>query len=85
MLSIAVAVFVAYASLQLAARVADSQPSSGRLWLSLGAISMGIGIWSMHYMGMAAFQLPVAARYDWPTVLLSMAAAILASAVALFV
>jgi NO-binding membrane sensor protein with MHYT domain len=34
---------------------------------------------------MAAFQLPLAARYDWPTVLLSMAAAILASAVALFV
>ena len=46
---------------------------------------MGIGIWSMHYVGMAAFQLPVPVRYDWPTVLLSMAAAILASAVALFV
>ena len=46
---------------------------------------MGIGIWSMHYMGMEAFRLPVLVRYDWPTVVLSMAAAILASAVALFV
>lgn len=46
---------------------------------------MGLGIWSMHYMGMEAFRLPVPVRYDWPTVLLSMVAAILASAIALFV
>ena len=46
---------------------------------------MGIGIWSMHYIGMLAFRLPVPVQYDWPTVLLSLLAAILASAVALFV
>ena len=46
---------------------------------------MGIGIWSMHYIGMLAFRLPVPVQYDWPTVLLSLVAAILASAVALFV
>ena len=33
---------------------------------------MGIGIWSMHYLGMLAFRLPVPVRYDWPTVLLSL-------------
>jgi len=46
---------------------------------------MGIGIWSMHYVAMEAFRLPVLVRYDWPTVALSILAAILASAVALFV
>jgi len=46
---------------------------------------MGIGIWSMHYLGMLAFRLPVPVQYDWPTVLLSPLPAILASAVALFV
>jgi two-component system, sensor histidine kinase and response regulator len=46
---------------------------------------MGIGIWSMHYMGMEGFRLPIEVRYDWPTVLLSMVASISASAVALFV
>jgi len=46
---------------------------------------MGVGIWSMHYIGMLAFSLPVPALYDWPTVLLSLIAAIFASAVALFV
>lgn len=46
---------------------------------------MGVGIWSMHYIGMLAFSLPVPIRYDLPTVLVSLLAAILASAVALFV
>jgi signal transduction histidine kinase/ActR/RegA family two-component response regulator len=46
---------------------------------------MGIGIWSMHYVGMEALRLPVLVEYDWPTVLLSIIVAILASAVALFV
>lgn len=46
---------------------------------------MGLGIWSMHYIGMLAFHLPVPVQYDWPTVLLSFLAAVLASAVALFV
>lgn len=46
---------------------------------------MGVGIWSMHYVGMLAFHLPIAVRYDWPTVLISLLAAILASAIALFV
>ena len=46
---------------------------------------MGLGIWSMHYIGMLAFSLPIPVSYDWPTVLASLLAAILASAVALYV
>jgi two-component system, sensor histidine kinase and response regulator len=46
---------------------------------------MGTGIWSMHYVGMLAFKLPIPVLYDLPTVLLSLAAAIFAAAVALFV
>jgi PAS domain S-box-containing protein len=46
---------------------------------------MGIGIWSMHYLGMLAFELPVPVQYDWPTVLISLLAAILASVIALSV
>ena len=46
---------------------------------------MGTGIWSMHYIGMLAFTLPIPVLYDWPTVLLSLLAAIFASAIALFV
>jgi hypothetical protein len=55
------------------------------MWLVGGAASMGMGIWSMHYIGMLAYHLPVPVFYNTPTVLLSLLAAILASAVALFV
>jgi hypothetical protein len=46
---------------------------------------MGIGIWSMHYIGMLAFGLPVPIQYDWPTALLSLFAGIFSSLVALVV
>src|SRR5258705_2208940 len=39
----------------------------------------------MHYIGMLAFVLSVPVAYHWPTVLLSLLAAILASAIALYV
>ncbi len=84
-LSILIAVFAAYAALDLAGRVTAAQGSTRFIWLGGGALAMGMGIWSMHYVGMEAFRLPVAVQYDWPTVLLSMAAAVFASAVALFV
>jgi two-component system, sensor histidine kinase and response regulator len=84
-LSVVIAICAAYAALDLAAR---TTAASGRLriaWVSGGAIAMGLGIWSMHYVGMLAFTLPVPVLYDLPTVLLSFLAAVFASAVALFV
>lgn len=83
--SILIAILAAYAALDLAGRVTAARGIVRFLWLSGGAFAMGLGIWSMHYVGMEAFRLPVAVLYDWPTVLLSMVAAVLASAVALFV
>jgi two-component system, sensor histidine kinase and response regulator len=84
-LSILIALFAAYAALDLAGRVTAARGAARFTWLSGGALAMGMGIWSMHYVGMEAFRLPVAVQYDWPTVLLSMAAAVFASAVALSV
>jgi PAS domain S-box-containing protein len=54
-------------------------------WLLGGAGAMGTGIWSMHYIGMLAFILPIPVAYHWPTVLLSLFAAVLASVIALYV
>jgi PAS domain S-box-containing protein len=84
-LSVLIAIFASYAALDLASRVTFAQGAARSLWLIGGASAMGIGIWSMHYVGMIAFRLPVPVTYDWPTVLLSLLAAILASAIALFV
>jgi PAS domain S-box-containing protein len=84
-LSVLIAIFASYAALELAARVTAAIGRIRIAWLLGGATAMGVGIWSMHYIGMLAFLLPVPVLYDWPTVLLSLFAAIFASAVALFV
>jgi two-component system, sensor histidine kinase and response regulator len=83
--SIIIAVLAAGAALDLAGRVTWARDTARFWWLTGGAVAMGVGIWSMHYIGMLAFQLPVWVLYDWPTVLLSLLAAIAASWVALFV
>src|SRR6266704_7111684 len=82
-LSVLIAVLASYAALDLAARVTAAQGRIRSAWLWGGAAAMGTGIWSMHYIGMLAFSLPIPVAYHWPTVLLSLIAAILASVVAL--
>jgi PAS domain S-box-containing protein len=82
-LSVLIAMFASYAALDLAGRVTAVGGWTRAVWLLGGAGAMGIGIWSMHYIGMLAFILPIPVAYHWPTVLLSLLAAILASVVAL--
>src|ERR1700730_7127271 len=84
-MSVVIAILASYAALDLAGRVTAARGDPRAVWLAGGATDMGLGIWSMHYIGMLAFRLPVQVRYDWPTVMLSLLAAILASAVALYV
>jgi PAS domain S-box-containing protein len=84
-LSVLIAMLASYAALDLAGRTTAASGRVRLAWLVGGATAMGVGIWSMHYIGMLAFSLPVPVLYDWPTVLLSLLAAIFAAAVALFV
>src|SRR5690349_199641 len=84
-LSVLIAMFASYAALHIAGRVTATGGWTRVLWLLGGAGAMGTGIWSMHYIGMLAFILPIPVAYHWPTVLLSLFAAILASLVALSV
>jgi diguanylate cyclase (GGDEF)-like protein len=82
-LSIFVAMLVSYTALRLAARVATSERQATRMWLAAGALAMGVGIWSMHFIGMLAFSLPIPLAYDVPTTLASLAIAIATSGFAL--
>src|ERR1700693_3128223 len=82
-LSVFIAMFASYAALDIAGRVTAAGGWTRAVWLLGGAGAMGTGIWSMHYIGMVAFILPIPVAYHWPTVLLSLLAAILASVVAL--
>lgn len=83
--SVVIAATASHAALDLASRVTAARGAARAVWLIGGAVAMGIGIWSMHYVGMVAFQLPVTVLYDVGTVLVSLLAAVFASAVALWV
>jgi NO-binding membrane sensor protein with MHYT domain len=78
-------VIASYTALDLAGCVSasTSSPRKSWTWLIGGALSMGIGIWSMHFIGMLAFHLPVPVAYDLALSLLSMLIAIIVSAIAL--
>jgi PAS domain S-box-containing protein len=84
-LSVLIAMFASYAALDLAGRVTAAGGRTRVFWLLGGAGAMGTGIWSMHYIGMLAFILPIPVAYHWPTVVLSLLAAVLASFIALYV
>ena len=71
-LSVFIALLSAYAALDLAGRITAARGAIRAAWLTGGAFALGIGIWSMHYVGMEAFNLPVPVKYYWPTVMLSM-------------
>ena len=84
-LSALLAILSSYAALDLAGRVTASRGWARGIWLASGAGAMGVGIWSMHYIGMLAFRMPLPISFYIPTVALSLLAAIAASAVGLFV
>jgi len=75
-LSILVAVFAAYTALDLGGRVKGAQGGTRRVWLWAAAIAMGGGIWSMHFIGMLAFTLPMTMSYDVGLTILSLLVAI---------
>ncbi|MFO3706046.1 putative bifunctional diguanylate cyclase/phosphodiesterase [Xanthomonas codiaei] len=84
LLSLLVAVMASYTALHMAARTCASRGGIAAAWLVGGAIAMGIGIWSMHFVGMLAFRLPIPLGYDVALTAYSMLAAVLASALALW-
>jgi diguanylate cyclase len=81
-LSVLIAVWASYDALLLAGRVKVARGSARPVWLIAGSFAMGIGIWSMHFVGMLALRLPVAVGYDVALVTLSVVMAISSAAVA---
>lgn len=82
-LSILVAMLVSYTALRLASRVAMGESRHARWWLATGAVAMGVGIWTMHFIGMLAVSLAVPLAYRIPTTVGSLLVAIMTSGFAL--
>jgi NO-binding membrane sensor protein with MHYT domain len=86
MTSVLVAVFASYTALGISITVAHAIGRTRLIWLALGSIAMGVGIWSMHFVGMLSFSMPgMTMGYDIPLMALSVVIAIAASALALYV
>src|ERR1700726_4121027 len=75
-LSVLVASFASYTALGLSGHVGAAQRLARRVWLVAAAITMGGGIWSMHFIGMLAFVMPIPMSYDIRLTTLSLLVAI---------
>ncbi|WP_372070676.1 MHYT domain-containing protein [Tistrella mobilis] len=63
-LSVVVALFASYAALQTAGRIPTAGPRMRTVWITAGSVVLGGGIWSMHFIGMLAHELPFPVDYD---------------------
>jgi len=84
LLSLFVAILASYTALDMAGRVVTAHGRAALSWLIGGALAMGLGIWSMHFVGMLALNLPIPVGYDVGITLTSLAIGIGASMFALW-
>src|SRR3990167_5763568 len=86
LMSLCIAVFTSGMALQLAGVARDSETAWWRqVTILTGSLALGAGVWSMHFIGMLAFQLCAEVRFDLDVTLLSMLPSLAASWVALTV
>ena len=81
--SVLIAVLASYTALELTERISRG----GKIkigWLIGSSLTMGTGIWSMHFVGMLAYSLSVPVSYDLTTVIVSWCLAIIVSGVAFY-
>ena len=82
--SVLLAILGSYAALRASTRIEQLHDTASKLaWSSVSAITMGAGIWAMHFIGMLALSLPCRVNYDPLLTLASMIPGILAGGVAL--
>ncbi|WNS45219.1 EAL domain-containing protein [Paenibacillus sp. MMS20-IR301] len=85
LISYLIAVVASYTVLDLTGRISRTHGRSRWIWLLFGAFAMGMGIWSMHFVGMMAMSFQTPVSYDLGIVLISVGIAMLASLLALLV
>ena len=76
--SYAISVFGSYTGLVLAGQITNLRNTMDRTWLLFAAVALGGGaIWSMHFIGMLAYQPPIPVTYDPLLTVASLALAVL--------
>ena len=84
-LSILVACFASYTALDLSGHLGSARGFSRRAWLMAAALTMGGGIWAMHFVAMLAFIMPIPMSYDIGSTTRSLVVAIVVTGVGFYV
>jgi PAS domain S-box-containing protein len=85
LLSVLVATLGAYVAVEIAQRARAARGRRHLVWICGGALALGLGIWSMHFVGMLALQLPTPVWYDALLLAASVGAAIVGCAIAFII
>ncbi len=81
--SLAVAIMGSFTALRLTSNLRNLAAVQRKVHVAQAALAMGVGIWSMHFVGMLAVTLPITISYDPLSTLASALIAILVIGVAL--
>lgn len=82
-ISFLVAFIASFVALDSAAKIAASNKKAAIFWRITGGATLGIGIWSMHFIGMLAMKMPMPMSYHLELTVISLLAAIVASSLAI--
>ena len=82
-ISYLVAFIASFVALDSAGKIPLSSRKAALFWRIAGGVTLGIGIWSMHFIGMLSMQMPMMMSYDLWLTLASLGVAVIASATAL--
>ncbi|MDH3327440.1 MAG: response regulator [Gammaproteobacteria bacterium] len=83
--SLIVAGVAAYSVILLMERMSEKEGNTTKYWVMGGGFTLGLGIWSMHYIGMLAMNTPYQIEYDLGLTVASLVVVILMCFYALMV
>jgi signal transduction histidine kinase/NO-binding membrane sensor protein with MHYT domain/CheY-like chemotaxis protein len=81
-LSFFIAAYASYSMLSVSERLINAE--SKIKWLLAGSVTLGSGVWSMHFIGMLAFEMNMPMTYDFGMTVFSGVIVLAASALAMY-
>lgn len=82
-ISFLVAFIASFVALDSAGKIRLSSRRAALFWRVAGGVTLGIGIWSMHFIGMLSMKMPMIVSYHLWLTLASLGVAVLASTLAI--
>lgn len=83
--SVIVAIIGSFTAMLHANNMRYSQERTSWAWMAIGGVTLGLAIWSMHFIGMLAFHVAIPISFDQNLTLLSAVPAIAAAMLGFFV